>query len=141
MTAFVLDASITMAWCFEDEADTLCHQVLLSFKSMKALVPALWLLEVSNVLLVAERKKRIKPADSLRFASLIKTLPIHIDESPPAITDLLHLGRSHNLSSYDATYLLLAMKNGLPIATQDRDLIKAAQDVGVLLHPQNAILF
>lgn len=134
MTDFVLDASVTMSWCFEDEADHLSTQVLFSLKKSLALVPALWFLEVSNILLVGERKKRIKPEDSLRFTALIKALPIQIDEGFLSFTDLLQWGRSYNLSAYDAAYLILAMRNDLPLATRDKQLIKAAQNAGVPLY-------
>lgn len=131
---FVLDASVTLAWCFEDEGDAYSDNVLHRLRASKALVPSLWFLEIANVLLVAERKKRITPADSLYFTSLLKGLSIQVAELPHSFTDILNVGRSYVLSSYDASYLYLAMKEGLPLATKDATLIKAAKALGVSLY-------
>ena len=74
---FVLDNSIVMAWCFEDESDAVADVILESFEQSKAMVPAIWPLEVGNVLLVAERRGRLSEADSVRFLSMLSSLPIH----------------------------------------------------------------
>jgi predicted nucleic acid-binding protein len=100
---------------------------------MTAIVPSIWPLEVVNVLLVAERRKRLKQVDSLRFIALLSQLPIVVDNQQPEkeMQDLLALGRSFNLSSYDAAYLDLAIKNGCPIATKDQKLVQAAEQASV----------
>ena len=94
-----------------------------------AVVPSIWPLEVGNVLLVAERKKRLSQADSIRFIALLTELPITIEQEPPErmLKEILALAREHQLSSYDASYLDLAMRKGLPIATLDNGLIAAAK--------------
>jgi predicted nucleic acid-binding protein len=88
-------------------------------------------LEVANVLLVGERKKRLVPAQSLRFVELLQNLPITLspDVRPPGV--LLGLAREQGLSSYDASYLDLAIRTGLPLASLDGDLLAAADRFGV----------
>ncbi len=135
---FVIDNSVVMSWCFEGEANGYADLVLEKLTDARAIVPAIWALEVVNVLLVAERKDRIKQADSTNFLTLLLQLPIAIkqDMHCAAMTELLLLGRSHNLSSYDLAYLNLAMHNGCPLATLDQQLIAAAKETGVpLLKP------
>ncbi|MEA1980856.1 MAG: type II toxin-antitoxin system VapC family toxin [candidate division Zixibacteria bacterium] len=130
---FVVDNSVVMSWCFKDEANQYADSVLDRLTDATALVPSIWALEVINVLLVAERRKRVSEADSVRFTTLLSQLPIIVEyESVELIMkDLLTLARVHNLSSYDASYLDLAMRKGLPIATLDNRLIEAATAVDV----------
>jgi predicted nucleic acid-binding protein len=135
---FVLDASVTMAWCFEDEATPHSDAVLERLADEAALVPSLWELEVSNVLLLAERRGRITESKATRFVTLLTQLPIHIDPVGPDIggTDMattLATGRHHGLTAYDAAYLVLAEREGILLATRDAKLRSAARDVGVAL--------
>jgi predicted nucleic acid-binding protein len=124
---FVLDNSVAMAWCFEDEADAYADAVLGSLSAHEAVVPAIWPLEAGNVLLGAERRNRLTQADSVRFLALLGSLPIMVEQEPPGrmFTDILALGRACGLSTYDASYLDLAMRSGLPIATRDTRLRQA----------------
>jgi predicted nucleic acid-binding protein len=124
-----------MAWCFEDEADRYADSVLDALASSDALVPPVWALEVGNVLLVAERRKRLKKADSIRFVELLAALPIRVDGDTRdrALGELLSLAREHRLSSYDGSYLELAMRAGVPLATRDRSLRRACRKSGVPL--------
>lgn len=130
---FVVDNSIVMTWCFKDEASTYADAVLDSLSEAIAVVPAIWPLEVVNVLLVAERQKRLREPDSVRFISLLSQLPIVVERAWPErmMKDLLALGRANSLSSYDATYLELAMRQGLPIATLDKKLVEAAKRIEI----------
>jgi predicted nucleic acid-binding protein len=130
---FVVDNSAVMSWCFEDEASSYGDAVLDRLSQAAAVVPAVWPLEVVNVLLLAERQKRLQESDSLRFISLLAQLPIVVDRAWPErmMKDLLALGRAHGLSSYDAAYLELAMREGLPLATLDERLVEAARQVDV----------
>ena len=130
-TRFVVDNSIVMTWCFQDEMVPYAEAVLDSLAEAVAVVPAIWPLEVINVLLVAERNGRLHEADSVRFVSLIGQLPIMVDRSWPErlMRDLLAIGRIHNLSSYDTAYLELAMRQGLPIASLDKRLHQAARRI------------
>lgn len=133
MSRFVVDCSVCMAWCFESEADEYTRGVLRAMPRSAVLVPAVWPLEIVDVLLVAERGRKISRADAVRFLDLLGGLPIAV-EGPMEIESLdrlLALGREHRLSSYDAAYLDLAMRERLPIATRDRALKAAAQAAGV----------
>lgn len=131
MSVFVLDTSLTMAWCFEDEATPDTDAVLDRLGTDAAVVPAIWPLEVANVLLVAERRGRLSEAQSSRFAGLLAQLPIDIDDHPADIAAHAALGRRHELSSYDASYLALAQRIGATLATLDRPLAGAAARAGV----------
>jgi predicted nucleic acid-binding protein len=126
---FVIDNSVVMTWCFKDDNIQYSDFILNKLENFTAIVPSIWPLEVSNVLLVAERRKRISEADSTRFITLLSELPIIVDQESPErmIKEIFALARKHNLSSYDASYLDLAMRKGLPIATLDKNLLAAAK--------------
>jgi len=123
-----------MGWCFIDENDRYTSKMLSYLEAdMTAVVPLLWTIEVCNVLVVSERKRRINPADSSKFLSLLSSLPISLDTSVPNQYEICNLARRHHLSGYDASYLELAMRTGYSLATADTPLRKAAQQVGVTL--------
>jgi predicted nucleic acid-binding protein len=129
---FVVDNSVVMSWCFKDETNNYADTVLERLTESAAVVPSIWSLEVVNVLLVAERQKRLSESDSIRFLTLLSQLPIVVEyERPEMMKELLALARSNNLSSYDASYLDLAMRKGFPIATLDKMLIEAAIRIDV----------
>ncbi len=132
---FVLDCSIVMAWAFEDEADAYAESVGDAMPDARAFVPSLWPLEVANCLLVGERRKRTTEVKVLQFLAEVRTMPIIVDEqtAPRAWRETLALARTHQLSVYDATYLELASRRGLPLATLDGKLKAAAAAVGVPL--------
>lgn len=137
MKAFVLDCSLTMTWCFEDETTPYSEAVLDRLADYEAWAPALWPLEVANVLLVCERRKRLTSDHSLRFIRKLRALPIRIDDDTArqALETTIALAREHQLSSYDAAYLELAVRKGLPLASQDRELLKAAKACGIVPLP------
>jgi predicted nucleic acid-binding protein len=112
---FVIDTSVVMSWCFKDETNRYADGILDLLEEATALAPSIWPLEVGNVLLVAERRKRLSGADSMRFITLLSELPIIVEQEPPErmIHEILTLAREHKLSSYDASYLDLAMRKGL----------------------------
>lgn len=129
MSDLVLDASVTLAWCFDDESDAYADTVLDSMENLVAVVPALWFSEVANAIAVAERRGRIRRAEIARVVGLISSIAISVDHTlavQPWITNVTSLTRRTNLSAYDATYLELAMRLGLPLATTDRVLRRAA---------------
>jgi predicted nucleic acid-binding protein len=130
---FVIDAGVTMAWCFADEATPEAESVLELFSSDEAIVPAIWSLEVANVLLVAERRGRLSEAQASRFLELLQQLPIEVDDVPVDPAVVVAAGRRHELSAYDASYLVLAERAGAPLATLDRRLREAASRAGVRL--------
>ncbi len=135
MTPLVVDCSVTMAWCFEDECDELADAVLDRLVDGEAWVPSLWPLEVSNVLVAAERRRRITAADSARFIELLMGLPIVVDDRSHerALSQVLAVARQLDISAYDASYLELAMRLGATLATRDALLQAAAAAAGVPL--------
>jgi len=132
---FVLDCSMTMSWCFEDEADAAADAVPDCLIDSEARGPSIWPLEVANVLLVAERRGRLRAADSARFLQLLGGLPVTVEETdrPRAHGSVLELARRTGLSSHDAAYLELAMRLGAPLATRDQGVRAAAVAEGVPL--------
>jgi predicted nucleic acid-binding protein len=135
VSGFVIDASVALAWCFDDEATEATRALLDRFEDERAEVPSLWHLEMANALAMGERKGRITPARASEFIALIDGLPIVIDERTPnfALSSVLELSRREQLSAYDASYLELAMRRGIPLATKGNDLARAANRVGVTL--------
>lgn len=134
MTTFVLDASVTLAWAFADEASPYANEVIGSLDNRAASIPFIWKLEMTNALLVAIRRGRIERAGALRLIGVLDRLPLRIDQEPPRTTfdlGILDLGFAHNLSAYDASYLDLALRRSLPLATLDSRLATAADAVGV----------
>jgi predicted nucleic acid-binding protein len=134
-TRFVLHNPVVMAWCFEDESSVYGDSVLDALEVSQAVVPTLWPIEVANALLVGERRKRISQADSQQWVQILGSLPITIDDetSLHVWTSTLNLAREQQLSAYDATYLELAVRLALPLATLDEKLKAAAVAVGVKL--------
>jgi predicted nucleic acid-binding protein len=135
MKRLVLDASVAASWFFEDEEGEYATSVLESLNEGEAVAPALWPLEVANVLVVAERRGRCSEAETMRFIDLLDDLPITIDEDTAhrAMHSIWQLAREYGLTAYDAAYLELAMRLGAPLATMDRQLAEAARKAGVNL--------
>lgn len=130
--AFVLDASITACWAFPDEDHPDASLAFHQMGSGEAVVPCLWWFEVRNILVVNERRRRITEPDTARFLLNLSRLRIRVDRVPDEGA-VLRLARTHRLSVYDAAYLELAQREGLPLATLDADLQKAAACEGVAL--------
>jgi predicted nucleic acid-binding protein len=131
--SFVVDASTALSWCFEDESSVYSDKVLSLLASDTAVVPVIWPLEVTNALVVGERRGRLTEAKTARFVQLLGQLPIEIDAPPRLVgfSGVLSLARSHRLSSYDASYIELAERRGLKLATLDARLREAAAGAGV----------
>jgi predicted nucleic acid-binding protein len=135
---FVLDASVTMAWLLGNSkpADRAYAQgALQALKQADrhAEVPVTWSLEVSNVVARAEAKGLLAEAQSKAFLEMLSNAPIRTDGATftQAFASTLDLARRYRLSTYDASYLELALRVGLPLATLDADLAKAARKAGV----------
>ena len=132
----VLDASVALAWQFEDETDeAYTAAVLRRLRDDRAIVPAVWPLEVANGLAAAERHGRISEAASAAASERLQSLPILIEQSSleHVLAALLPIARTHSLSVYDASYLDLAMRQQWPLATLDARLRTAATRAGVSL--------
>jgi predicted nucleic acid-binding protein len=137
VTAGVVDCSIALTWCSEDEASPETDRLFESVRDEGAVVRGLWHLEVANVLLQAERRGRISRADLTRRLILILDLPIAIDPemTSRAWRETLSLARAENLTAYDAAYLELAERRNLPLMTRDSELGAAAKRLGVIVFP------
>ena len=135
MSRFVVDCSVTMAWCFADELDEYADTVLQAMSNNQATVPALWPLEVANTLLHGERRRRLTVAASQRFLGLLEALPIEIDRETAvrATGPTLAVAREYGLTVYDAAYLELSMREGLSLATRDKKMRTAVKAAGVKL--------
>ena len=129
----VIDASVALAWCFPDEASDYADGVLVALDGRTAMVPAIWSLEITNALLVGERRKRIRQPEARRFIELLKGLTILEDGQPFAetVSNVLPLAREYDLSAYDAAYLDVAVRHGAPLATLDKALQKAGRAAGL----------
>lgn len=132
----VIDASVTIAWLFDDENDAAAKEVARSVGDKGAVVPGLWHLEVANVLRNGERRGRCEPDFVDASLARLLLLPIEVDDDTNghAWNATLELARREDLTVYDAAYLELARRRGLPLATRDRELIAAArhQDVPIV---------
>ena len=133
---FVVDASFALAWVFEDEKSARTETALDSLgQGAKALVPALWFWEIGNVLLSVERQKRATAAEVSQHLTVFQALPVEMDEAATAEAwrGARMLARKHSLTNYDAAYLELSLRRGLPLASLDSRLITAAKAEGVPL--------
>src|SRR3954470_8004320 len=128
----VIDVSVVAAWHFPDERTPESVSILARLESDHARMPALWWFEVRNVLLVGERRRRTVRQDVERFLDFLSSLPIEIAVLPED-SAVLPLARGHQLSFYDATYLELARRERIPLATMDRAMARAAVAEGVPL--------
>lgn len=134
MKRFVLDCSISASWFLVDESNDAAQAVLERLCEEEAVVPALWTVEMTNVLVVAERRHRILPADAARALEVISDLPIIVEPADfGTMKSCRIIAREHSLSSYDACYLEVAQRLGLPLASLDFKLIAAARKSGIPL--------
>lgn len=133
--SLVVDASLTLAWYFEDERTPAVDALLDRVVQHGAVVPSLWRLETVNGLQVAIRRRRIDSAYRDNALQQLALMPFTVDSETGAHawTTTLRLADRFALTIYDATYLELAQRRGLPLATLDRALRSAAQALGMVL--------
>jgi predicted nucleic acid-binding protein len=133
--SLVVDSSVAMAWCFEDERTDAADAILARIAESGAVAPSLWPLEVLNVLTQAERRQRIDQATRLRLTGFLRELPVAIDDETvgQAWMTTAALATRFRLTVYDAAYLELAQRSSLPLATLDRELRLAAQALDISL--------
>ena len=133
--SLVLDNSVSLAWCFENEQTAAKMALLDRVAEEGAVVPQLWPLEALNVLLIAERRGRIDSTRRQRLVGFLRDLPISVDEDTTrqAWVGIADLAQAHGLTMYDASYLELAVRLALPLATDDAALVAAAERAGVTL--------
>ena len=132
---FVVDASVTLAWCFADETSDLADRVLDHLEHDEALAPAIWPLEVANGLRTAERRGRLDLADLSHVRGLLISLPVQVEgvALDAALGEVTEIARRLELTAYDAAYLELAARRGLALATVDARLRRACELAGVVL--------
>jgi predicted nucleic acid-binding protein len=133
MAALVLDASLAAAWCFADESTEYTNAILQAVGSrLEAIAPRIWAYEVHNSILMGLRRKRITRVDAFDFLESVKGLPIRLRD-PVSYDGVLSIADRLGLTVYDAAYLDLALREGVPLASLDTALCKAALDSNVPL--------
>lgn len=133
----VIDASVTLSWVYTDEHSAASDALLAQVADKGAVVPALWRLEIANALQVGIKRKRIDNAYRDSTIQKFLRLPIEIDADTNdfAWTTTLKLAETHQITVYDASYLELALRRGLPLATRDDQLAASASRAGAILLP------
>ncbi|MCF3948931.1 type II toxin-antitoxin system VapC family toxin [Acidiphilium sp. AL] len=129
---FILDASIAACWAFDDEDHPVAAHALERIRVDAALAPSLWWFEIRNTLIVSERRGRLVEADTATFLRELSRFGVMIDRTPQEAT-ILTLARQHRLTVYDASYLELAQREAVPLATLDSNLRKAAAALDITL--------
>lgn len=131
----IVDSSMALAWCFEDEQTASVMTVLDRVTEGGAIVPQLWPYEVLNGLFVAERRRRLDRERRRLLAKSLQSLPIEIDEETvgQAWGPVTSIAEKFGLTSYDAAYLELAQRRKLPLASLDQDMCSAGQALGIAL--------
>ena len=132
---FVVDASAALAWFFADERTQETDALLLSLERDVAVTPAIWPTEMANAFLVAERRGRVSQTAITQYLSDLAVLPFRAERAlaPDDMAAVIGLARRHALTAYDASYLDVALRLKLPLATRDADLAAAAEGQGVVL--------
>ncbi|BDI28838.1 ribonuclease VapC [Capsulimonas corticalis] len=135
MSQFVVDASVALGWAFADEETAYTRSILTRLVGETAVVPSLWPVEMTNALLMGQRRLRLTPSMVQVFVANLNSLPIIIDAETGirALTDTRSIAEKHGLTAYDACYLELSLRLALPLATLDQQLKMAANSEGVIL--------
>lgn len=126
---FVVDCSVTLPWYFEDETSLLSDKVMNLLARAAIWVPAVWRLEFVNALLVAERRGRMDAQKRIQILEQAERLPLRVDTDRVTLCRINEIAASHGLTSYDAAYLELALRRGVPLATLDEELLSAARKI------------
>ncbi len=136
MADFVLDASVALTWCFEDETHPLATNLLNQLRGgASCIVPPVWPLEVANAVRMAERRRRITADHGAQFLASLSELSIYISflSISDTMGEVMQRARQYDLTAYDASYLSLAIEERLPLASFDGKLREAARQAGVSL--------
>jgi predicted nucleic acid-binding protein len=132
---FILDASVALAWVLEEQQAANANSVLAKLRTDTAAAPSIWPVEVANALLAAQRRGRLPAARVSQAIAFVLALQIEVRHAALEATliDTRELARRESLTVYDASYLDLAMREGVALATLDQALMAAANRVGVPL--------
>ncbi len=128
---FVIDCSVGIAWLFDEQADDYTEAALNALVGTFAVAPRWWNVEVLNVLLTLERRKRLAAGKAVDLLRHMQRLPVHLREFQASVFERHALALQHQLTSYDALYLEAALATGLPLATRNKALQQAAIESGV----------
>jgi predicted nucleic acid-binding protein len=128
---FVVDCSVTACWYIEGQATVYADSVLAALETEVAYAPALWRLEMANLVLKLERRKHLTPKEAEAVIEHAAKLPIVVHEELFGLKDVHRFGRTQMLSSYDASYLLLAMRLSVEVATHDAAMIAACERLSI----------
>lgn len=131
--ALVLDNSVLVGWFIPSQATPYTGRVARRASREAVMVPALWTMEFANVMLVLHRRRRLARHDVAAILKRSARLPFTVDREAVPPEELFALAEQHGISAYDASYLELAIRRGLPLATRDASLARAARAAGVLL--------
>jgi predicted nucleic acid-binding protein len=131
--ALVVDASVSAAWFLPDEATAYTEAVLQATVTHEVWVPALWILEIGNLLLSAQRRRRIDDAKRRELTRAAAALRLRVDRESVSIAEIGDLAARHGLTAYDAAYLELSLRRKLPLATVDAALKRAMKAADVPL--------
>ena len=132
---FVLDASLALSWVFDEEETERSREVLNRIVDDVVVVPSVWPLEVANAVLIGLRRDRFTEDDAAAFVDALSAFDVEVDElgHRVAFGALVPLAQEHGITSYDASYVELALRRGAPLATFDAGLARAARAAGVEL--------
>ena len=135
--SLVLDSSVTLSWCFQDESTSATDELLDRVGAIGAVCPALWPLEVSNGLLMSERRGRVDPRRRQQLLNFIRDLPVEIDVDGVSRVwgPINQLALRFTLTAYDTAYLELAQRLALPLASLDQAMRSAAYQLGISVLP------
>ena len=135
--SLVLDSSVTLSWCFQDESTSATDELLDRVGAIGAVCPALWPLEVSNGLLMSERRGRVDSLRRQQLLNFIRDLPVEIDVDGVSRVwgPINQLALRFTLTAYDAAYLELAQRLELPLASLDQAMRSAAYQLGISVLP------
>ncbi len=131
----IVDASVAVAWWISQETSETTDRILIAAARTGILVPAIWWLEVTNTMVLAERRGRLNPEDWSKFERMLSSFSVTTDRLNPEriVTNVARLSQQYGLTVYDASYLELAIRRGAQLATLDKALIAAATRAGVVL--------
>jgi predicted nucleic acid-binding protein len=129
--SFVLDNSVVSGWILHDQACAYCESIAIRLQAVRAIAPPLLQLEYTNVMRTACKRQKMIAAQAHQIVAMLAELPIAIDNASLHPSQVLDLALRYDLTSYDAVYLDLALRRGVPIATRDQALANAALVAGV----------
>ena len=129
--AFVADNSVVLAWFVSSQSTAYSEKMLRRVAREPIHVPVVWSLAFANALRQLERRRKLKPDATAELLDAVDVLGLQSDVSPPGQRRLLDLARQYDLSVYDASYLELAIRLTVPLATQDGPLAAVATKAGL----------